>query len=213
MGQTVLTICVSWTLMLSPIGRSPPRNAWRRQRRVRRRCTWSAASSRTDTSHLSSPPLMDYSEWRRRLPWKVRPVSLHQSGDIPTQRRADTARVGSQSLWCGPHTGASEGHGCLSTKSVFRYRNGKTGPAWNCCGKRAPPPQTNPPPTQPPNLPPPLHSHLTTSKHEVTRADDGKGDTPGEAHRHQRATCARSGNTRGDRVPLSPLEVEIPDAK
>ena len=69
-GQTVFTTCVSWTLMQSPIGRIPLRDVWRRRRGVRRRCTWMLAFSSVDTSHPSLPLLMDFSGWRRRLPWK-----------------------------------------------------------------------------------------------------------------------------------------------
>ena len=70
MGLTVFTTCVSWKLIQSPIRRIPPRSVWRRRRRVRIRCTCRLASISVDTAHPSSPPLMDYSGWRRRLPWK-----------------------------------------------------------------------------------------------------------------------------------------------
>ena len=140
--------------MQSPIGRSPLRDVWSRRRGVRRRCTWRIAFSSVDTYKPSSPLLMDFSGWRRRLPLKGYPVTSHQSGSNPNRRRVDTSRVGLPSLWCGPHTGVSEDQGYLHTKSVCRDRNGKTGLDWRCSGKSSPnqintSPQTNPP--TPPN--------------------------------------------------------------
>ena len=136
------------------IGRSPPRDVWRRRRGVRRRCTRRIDFSSVNTSHPSLPLLMYFSGWRRRLTRKRFPVASHQSESNPTRRRVDTSIVGLPSLWCGPPTGVSEDHGYLHTKSVCSDRNGKTGQDWRCSGKNSPhqlntPPPTNPPPPHP----------------------------------------------------------------
>ena len=177
---------------------------------VRRRCTLRFASSSVNTSQPLSPLLMDFSGFRRWLPWKGYLVTSHQSGSNPTRRRVDTSRVGLPSLWCRPHTGVSYVHGCLHKKSVCRDRNGKTGLDWRCSGKRSTH-QINPPP--PTNNPP--HPWIW-SKRRQTKNTQGpttaQGPPQGMHTGTREQTVPDQATPNGDRVNLSPVDVDITDA-
>ena len=73
---------------------------------------------------------------------------LVKSGVNPTLGRADTSRVGSPSLWCGPHTGASGVPGCHSIRLASITCSKKTATSSTYSGKRVKrhPGQENPSP-------------------------------------------------------------------
>ena len=61
----------------------------------------------------------------------------HQSVGNSTLGRDDKSRLGSPSLWCRTHTGASRGTEFWSTRLVSSSWSGKTAPGSTSSGKRA----------------------------------------------------------------------------
>ena len=128
MGQTVFTTCVHWTLTLITIQQRHQKSVARRHNGRRRKCTWRHASVNVNILWRSSPLLMGYWVWMRRLIWTGYPAASQQTCCIPTPGRDDTSRVSFPTYWCGPHTGASGISGYRRTISAYSAHSGRTAP-------------------------------------------------------------------------------------